>query len=60
MVNGFGAAVAEVLIKENPVRMKMIGTNDTFALTGQYDEVLDYYGLTPEKISGTIREFLKV
>ena len=60
VVNGFGAAVAEVLIKENPVRMKMIGTNDTFALTGQYEEVLDYYGLTPEKISGTIREFLKV
>ena len=59
MVNGFGAAVAEVLVKENPVRMKMIGTNDIFALTGKYEEVLDYYGLTSVKIAESIREFLQ-
>ena len=59
VVNGFGAAVAEVLIKENPVKMKMIGINDIFALTGQYDEVMDYYGLTSVKIAESIREFLK-
>jgi transketolase C-terminal domain/subunit len=39
--------------------MKMIGTNDLFALTGQYEEVLDYYGLTSDKIAESIMTFLK-
>lgn len=59
VVNGFGTAVAEVLIRENPVRMKMIGINDIFAMTGQYEEVLDYYGLTSVKIAESIGKFLE-
>jgi len=59
VVNGLGGAVAEVLIRQNPVKMKMIGVNDLFAVVGDYDEVMDHYGLSPQKISGSIMDFMK-
>lgn len=58
IVGGLGSSVADVLIKNNPVKMEMIGTNDLFAIVGKYDELLDYYGLTPEKISKKVKNFL--
>jgi transketolase len=59
IVGGLGGAVAEVLVADNPVRMKMIGINDLFAVVGDYNELIDYYGLSPEKIAGSIIDFLK-
>ena len=59
VIGGLGSAVAEVLIKENPVKMQMIGTNDFFAIIGQsYEQLLDYYGFTGPKIALRIEEFL--
>jgi len=58
IVNGLGAAVADVIVKENPVKMKMIGIKDLFAVVGDYDEVIDYYGLTGPKIAVQVEEFL--
>jgi transketolase len=58
VVNGLGSAVADLLAKNYPARMDMIGVEDLFAKTGTYDEVMDYYGLTPEKISKRISGFL--
>ncbi|MBN1298964.1 MAG: transketolase family protein [Actinobacteria bacterium] len=55
---GLGGAVAEVLVKSNPVKMKMIGINDLFAVVGEYDELIEYYGLSPEKIFESIMDFL--
>lgn len=60
IVNGLGSAVADVLIKENPVKMDMIGIRDTFAVVGQYEELLDYYGLTGPKIAESIKSFLRL
>lgn len=57
-IGGLGSSVADVLIKNNPVKLEMIGINDTFAIVGKYDELLDYYGLTPEKISRRIKNFV--
>ena len=58
IVNGLGTAVADVIVKENPVKMKMIGIKDIFAVVGDYDEVIDYYGLTGPKIAVQVEEFL--
>jgi transketolase len=59
IINGLGSAVADVLIKENPVKMEMIGTNDCFAIIGQsYEELLEYYGLTGPHIASRIENFL--
>lgn len=58
VTNGLGSAVADILVKENPVKMHMIGINDIFAVVGEYDEVMDYYGLTGPKIASNIEDFL--
>ena len=58
IVGGLGSSVADVLIKENPVKMEMIGIKDVFAVVGKYDELLDYYGLTGPKIAERIEGFL--
>ncbi len=58
IVGGLGSSVADVLIKNNPVRMKMIGINDEYAKVGTYDELIEHYGLTGEKIASKIEDFL--
>lgn len=58
IINGLGSAVADVIVKENPVKMMMIGIKDLFAMVGDYDEVIDYYGLSGPKIAVQVEEFL--
>lgn len=58
IVNGLGSAVADVLAKEDPLKVHMIGINDVFAVVGQYDEVLNYYGLTAVGIAQSIENFI--
>jgi transketolase len=48
---GLGAAVANTVVENCPVRMKIIGIPDTPIITGNSAEVFDCYGLTAEKIS---------
>lgn len=47
---GLGAAVAEVVSQENPVKMKIIGIKDEAPITGNSKEVFNYYGLTAENL----------
>lgn len=58
IVNGLGGAVASLLARENPVKMKMLGINDVFPLVGGYEELLEYYGLTGPKIASEVEKFL--
>jgi len=57
--NGLGAAVAEVLAKKCPTRMKFIGIPDEYAPVGTYNEMINYYGLTSEKIAQNIEDYYK-
>jgi len=59
VVGGLGSAVAEVVSKEYPVSIKMIGINDKFPSTGLYEELLGLYGLQKEQIAKTTKEFIK-
>ena len=47
---GVGSAVAEVLVEECPVPMKMMGIRDVFGRSGSPDELFEYFGLTTENI----------
>jgi len=59
VINGLGSAVADVLIKQYPIKMKMIGIEDHFSIVGaNYNQLIDYYGLTAEKLSLKIKDFL--
>ena len=53
---GLGSALAEVLCRE-PKPMKMVGIQDTFGCSGHnYQEVLEYHGLTKSAIAEAVRE----
>ena len=43
----------------DPVKIKMIGIEDKFTIVGNYDELINYYGLTEEKIAFSIVIFLE-
>lgn len=58
VINGLGSAVADILIKNYPIKMRMIGIEDDFSIVGaNYDQLIDYYGLTAEKLSFKIEDF---
>ena len=51
VMGGLGSAVAEVVVRQCPVPMAMVGTEDLFGHPGKASEVLKVYGLTPEHIA---------
>jgi transketolase len=57
---GLGGAVAEVLVENYPVPTKIIGVNDKFGESGEYDELIKKYGLTSSNIVKSAKELLEV
>ncbi len=55
---GLGGAVAELLAKNCPVEMRMVGVDDAFGSNGPYDELIGLYGLLGPQIADTCRDFL--
>lgn len=55
---GIGGAIAEFVVQNNPVPMKLLGI-DTFAPTGSASFLLEHFGLTADNIVNTARELLK-
>jgi transketolase len=55
---GLGSAVAEVLSQCAPARMGMIGIQDTFAESGDYDALLRKYGISVERIESEAMRLL--
>ena len=47
---GFGSAVSEVISQNYPVKMHILGVNDSFGESGQPAELMKKYGLTAENI----------
>lgn len=56
---GFGSAVAEVVVKNNPVPIEMVGMQDSFGESGQPDELMKKYGLTAEDVCKSAETVLK-
>ena len=60
VINGLGSAVADILIREYPVKIKMIGVEDNFSIVGSsYHELIDYYGFSADKLAVKINDFLQ-
>lgn len=59
MFGGLGAAVAQVVVENHPVPMKIIGIPDENAVTGNSNEIFHYYGLDAEGITSTVLSWLK-
>lgn len=54
IIGGLGGAISEFLSENHPVKIKKIGTKDTFGGSGKPDELLKLYGLTSEDIVKTV------
>jgi transketolase len=50
LISGLGGAVAEVLVRNQPAPVRMIGVNDTFAPTGSAEWLLDHFGISANGI----------
>ena len=51
VIGGLGGAVAEFLAENYPVPVIRHGVEDTFGRSGTWSQVLEYFGITPEKIA---------
>lgn len=59
IIGGLGSAVCEVLGENMPTPVFRIGINDEFGQSGDPKELMDFYGLTGEKLAKKIAEKLK-
>ncbi len=55
---GLGGAVAEVLAKNFPTPIEMIGMPDSFGESGKPDELLEKYGMKQENIIEAVKKIL--
>ncbi|MDQ0199155.1 transketolase family protein [Neobacillus ginsengisoli] len=58
IIGGLGSAVAEVLSESQPAKLRRIGTNDRFGVSGKMDELLDLFELRAHRIVSTANELL--
>ncbi|MCK1993933.1 transketolase family protein [Peribacillus muralis] len=58
IIGGLGSAVAEVLSEDQPAKLRRIGTNDRFGVSGKMDELLDLFELRAHRIVSTTNELL--
>jgi transketolase len=55
VMGGFGSAVAEYLSGAHPIQITRMGIQDQFGQSGEADELMDYYGLSPKNIAAVGR-----
>lgn len=60
IIGGLGSAVAEVLVGNYPVPLKMVGIEDKFGKSGKPEKILEMYGLTAENIVAKVKDVLKM
>ena len=52
---GLGGSVAETLAEEQPVQMAFVGMRDRYDTSGTWEQLLEYFGLTPRAIADAAR-----
>lgn len=59
IIGGLGSAVCEVLSENMPTPVYRIGINDEFGQSGEQRQLMDFYGLTAEKLAQKIERKFK-
>lgn len=60
VMGGFGSAIAEVVVQTRPVPIKMVGVQNKFGVSGDPEELFEYFGLKPKNIVSAAKEALKM
>jgi transketolase len=55
---GLGAAIAEVVVQNNPIPMKIIGIPDEPAIAGNSAEIFEHYGLSASNLCKCSKQML--
>jgi transketolase len=59
MLNGgLGDSVAQVLARNYPAPLEMVGVHDTFGESGTPDQLMEKYGLTADKIVESVKKVM--
>ena len=58
IIGGLGDAVAQVVVKNCPVKMAMVGQKDCFGESGKPDQLKAKYGMTADDIAAAVRSLL--
>lgn len=56
---GLGAAVAEIVVQQHPVRMKIVAFPDEFVPAGSSAELFAHYGITGPALAAAVTEFIR-
>lgn len=59
VIGGLGSAVAEVVVRECPVAMEMVGQLDTFGESGKPDQLKEKYGMDAEAVIRVCRKIME-
>lgn len=59
VIGGLGSAVADVLVKNRPVPMEIVGVKDKFGRSGKPSELLDLYEMSAPHITDAVRRVLE-
>ena len=54
--SGLGVRVAQVVAETAPCPMEFVGIHDTYAESGQPDELMDKYGLVARDVAAAVRK----
>ncbi len=60
IIGGLGSAVCELLAEYYPMPVHRFGINDTFGQSGKWDFLLDYYGLSAQKLAKNIKKQIDI
>jgi len=60
IIGGLGSAVSEVLSENYPIPLKRIGIRDTFAESGEFELLLDKYGLSAAHIVEAAKKVIRM
>lgn len=58
VIGGLGSAVAEVVVKNSPVMMAMVGQHDVYGESGKPDELLEKYAMTAADIVEAVKSIV--
>lgn len=59
VMGGMGSAVAEVVVKNCPAPIEMVGVQDRWGESGSPEELMKLFGLTTEDIKAAVRRAIK-
>lgn len=59
VIGGLGSAVCEILSENLPTPVYRIGINDEFGQSGEQRQLMEFYGLTGEKLAQKIKKKLE-